>query len=80
MNGLLSLRPLWVLMATVFVDMVGFAMVLPLLPFYATRFGASPMDIGFLVAAYSVAQLLSAPLWGRMSDRSRSSKRTSACH
>lgn len=69
MNGLLSLRPLWVLMATVFVDMVGFAMVLPLLPFYATRFGASPTVIGFLVAAYSVAQLLSAPLWGRMSDR-----------
>jgi multidrug resistance protein len=69
MQGILSLRPLWVLMATVFVDMVGFAMVLPLLPFYAKDFGASPTDIGFLVAAYSVAQLLSAPLWGRMSDR-----------
>ena len=69
MNGLLSLRPLWVLMATVFVDMVGFAMVLPLLPFYAKDFGASPTVIGLLIAAYSVAQLLSAPLWGRMSDR-----------
>ena len=69
MKGLLSLRPLWVLMATVFVDMVGFAMVLPLLPFYARRFGASPWEIGILIASYSVAQLLSAPLWGRMSDR-----------
>jgi multidrug resistance protein len=68
-NGLLSLRPLWVLMATVFIDMMGFAMVLPLLPFYADRFGASAWEVGLLIAMYSVAQLLSAPLWGRMSDR-----------
>ena len=69
MKGLLSLRPLWVLMGTQFIDMVGFAMVLPLIPFYARRFGASPREIGLLIATYSAAQLLAAPLWGRMSDR-----------
>jgi MFS family permease len=63
------MRPLWVLMATVFVDMVGFAMVLPLLPYYATRLGASPFLIGGLVAAFATAQLLTAPFWGRFSDR-----------
>jgi MFS family permease len=64
-----QLRPLWVLMATVFIDMVGFTMVLPLLPFYATRLGASPTMIGFMVATYACAQLATAPLWGRLSDR-----------
>ncbi|HBL25907.1 MAG TPA: hypothetical protein DD490_03630 [Acidobacteria bacterium] len=64
-----TLRQLSVLMATVFADMVGFTMVLPLLPFYATRCGASPTLVGFLVAAYALAQLLTAPLWGRASDR-----------
>jgi multidrug resistance protein len=64
-----SFRALWVLMATVFVDMVGFAMVLPLLPYYATRLGASPTVIGMLVATFALAQLLTAPMWGRFSDR-----------
>lgn len=65
----LELRRLWVLMATVFVDMIGFLMVLPLLPFYATRLGASATTVGLLVAAFSVAQVASSPLWGRVSDR-----------
>jgi multidrug resistance protein len=69
LTRLATLRPLWVLMATVFIDMVGFTMVLPLLPFYATRLGASPTVIGFLVATYACAQLATAPLWGRLSDR-----------
>lgn len=64
-----TLRQLSVLMATVFVDMVGFTMVLPLLPFYATRCGASATVIGLLVAAYAFAQFVTAPLWGRASDR-----------
>ncbi len=65
----LSLKRLWVLMVTAFVDMVGFALILPLLPLYATRYGAEPFLIGLLMAAYAFAQLLTAPLWGRLSDR-----------
>ncbi|HEX6535453.1 MAG TPA: MFS transporter [Gemmatimonadaceae bacterium] len=64
-----SMRKLWVLMFTAFVDMVGVLMIIPLLPFYAKRFGASGLEIGVIVAMFSVAQLLSAPLWGRVSDR-----------
>lgn len=60
---------LWVLMATAFVDMLGFAMVFPLLPFYAKDLGASPFTIGLLISSFSIAQLATAPLWGRISDR-----------
>ncbi len=56
-------------MATAFVDMMGFAMVFPLLPFYATELGASPALIGWLIASFSIAQLATAPVWGRLSDR-----------
>jgi multidrug resistance protein len=62
-------RKLTVLMVTAFVDMLGLIIVYPLLPFYATRMGASALMVGALVAAFSVAQLLSAPVWGWMSDR-----------
>ncbi len=58
-----------VLMATAFVDMIGFAIVFPLLPFYALRFNADVWLIGWLIAAFSVVQLASAPLWGKFSDR-----------
>lgn len=58
-----------ILFSTVFVDLVGFGIVLPLLPFYADRFGASGLEIGLLVMVYSLAQLFMAPLWGRLSDR-----------
>lgn len=60
---------LWVIMVTGFVDMVGFLVVLPLLPFYAKRYGADPAMVGYLVGAFAFAQLASAPLWGRLSDR-----------
>ena len=60
---------LWVLMATAFVDMLGFAMVFPLLPFYAEDLHAAPFTIGILISSFSVAQLATAPLWGRLSDR-----------
>ena len=56
-------------MITAFVDMVGLLMVLPLLPFYAKEMGGSGLWVGILVSAFSLAQLLSAPLWGRVSDR-----------
>lgn len=56
-------------MVTAFVDMVGLLMVLPLLPFYALKLGGGGLVVGVLVSSYAVAQLLSAPLWGRVSDR-----------
>ncbi len=64
-----TLRQLSVLMATVFVDMVGFLIVHPLLPFYAESLGATATMIGLLVAIFAAAQLLSSPIWGRLSDR-----------
>ena len=56
-------------MITAFVDMLGLAMIIPLLPFYATKLGASATIVGILIAAFSIAQLASAPLWGLFSDR-----------
>jgi multidrug resistance protein len=69
MTQRLSLRRLWVLMATVFVDMLGFLMVMPLLPFYTRRLGGDATTVGLLVAAFSFAQLATSPFWGRLSDR-----------
>ena len=63
-----SLGRLWALMALVFADMVGFLIILPLMPLYADRLGASAFLIGAMVSAYAVASLAMAPLWGRFSD------------
>jgi len=64
-----SFRKLWVLFLNAFVDMLGYAMVFPLLPLYALRLEASPTVIGLMVASFSVAQVAASPLWGRFSDR-----------
>ncbi len=53
----------------VFVDLLGFSLILPQLPYYAESFGASQVTIGLLVASYAAAQLVGAPLLGRQSDR-----------
>src|SRR5689334_4918483 len=53
----------------VFVDLVGFGLVIPLLPFYAERFTASPLAMTALFATFSLMSFLTAPLWGRLSDR-----------
>ncbi|HTT79270.1 MAG TPA: MFS transporter [Stellaceae bacterium] len=53
----------------VFIDLVGFGLVIPLLPFYAVRFGATAPEVTWLLATYSLAQLITAPFWGRLSDR-----------
>ena len=51
------------------VDLIGFGIVLPVLPFYATDFGAGGLHTGLLYSTYSLVQLVMAPLWGRISDR-----------
>src|SRR5512146_760719 len=53
----------------VFVDLLGFSLILPQLPYYAESFGATPVIVGLLVASYAAAQLIGAPLLGRLSDR-----------
>lgn len=58
-----------VLMATAFVDMMGLFIVLPRLPFYALRFGGHGLAVGLLLSSVAIAQILSAPVWGRISDR-----------
>lgn len=62
-------RSLLVLFLTVFIDLVGFGMVIPLLPFYGAQFGATPGQIGLLAGVYSFMQFLMAPMWGTLSDR-----------
>ncbi|MDB4878920.1 MAG: multidrug resistance protein [Gemmatimonadetes bacterium] len=61
-------KKLWVLMTTAFLDMVGLLMVIPLLPFYATSLGQGGAVVGMLMSSFAVAQLVTAPMWGRMSD------------
>ena len=58
-----------ILFLIVFVDLVGFGLIIPLLPFYAERFGASPQVVTILLAIFSLMSMISAPLWGRISDR-----------
>src|SRR5258705_10874507 len=63
-----SAGKLAVLMVTAFMDMVGVLMIIPLLPFYAKTMGAGGFVVGLLVSSFSIAQLLMAPVWGRLSD------------
>ncbi len=60
---------LFVLIITNFVDMVGLLMIIPLMPFYARELGGGGLVVAILMSAFTAAQLLSAPLWGRFSDR-----------
>jgi len=62
-------KPLAIIFLTIFVNLVGFGIIIPLLPFYAQTFGASPLVIGLLFASFSLSQLLAAPLLGDLSDR-----------
>jgi DHA1 family tetracycline resistance protein-like MFS transporter len=58
-----------ILFVIVFVDLVGFGLVIPLLPFFAERHGAAPETVTLVMATYSAAQLFAGPFWGRLSDR-----------
>lgn len=53
----------------VFLDLVGFGMIIPVLPFYAKRLGVSPSQVPLYFGLYSLGNLVGAPLWGTASDR-----------
>jgi DHA1 family tetracycline resistance protein-like MFS transporter len=62
-------RSLILILIFVFVDVLGFSLILPLLPYYAEAFGAAPTTVGLLLGANALAQLVGAPIIGRLSDR-----------
>lgn len=64
-----SNKRLFAIFLVVFIDLLGFGLILPLLPYYAETFGASDFQIGLLVAVYAAAQFIATPLLGRLSDR-----------
>ena len=67
--GRVGRSPLAIVFVTVLLDLVGFGIVIPLLPLYAQGFGAGPVAVASLLAVYSAMQFLFAPSWGRLSDR-----------
>jgi len=58
-----------ILFLIVVIDLIGFGVIIPLLPFYAEYYQATPAQVGLVMATYSLAQFIAAPVWGRMSDR-----------
>jgi MFS transporter, DHA1 family, tetracycline resistance protein len=62
-------RYLFSIILVVFIDLLGFSLIIPLLPYYAQTFNASDITIGLLLASYAAGQLIGAPLLGRASDR-----------
>ena len=62
------MSPLVIIFVTVFIDLLGFGIIIPLLPFYAETFGASALVVGLLSTSFSLMQFLFAPVWGRLSD------------
>jgi MFS transporter, DHA1 family, tetracycline resistance protein len=61
--------PVAILFMAVLVDMLGFGIVIPVLPFYALEMGAGPLQVTLLIASFSAMQMAASPLWGRISDR-----------
>jgi DHA1 family tetracycline resistance protein-like MFS transporter len=66
--NLRRISPLVAIFCTVFVDLIGFGIVIPLLPFYSEHFQASPQVVTLVLATYSFMQFIFAPVWGRLSD------------
>ncbi len=60
---------LLIIFLTVFIDLIGFGIVLPLLPSYTKHFGASGLEVGIIMASFSAMQFIFAPMWGALSDR-----------
>jgi multidrug resistance protein len=63
------MSPLVIIFVTVFIDLLGFGIIIPLLPFYAESFGATALAVGQLGTSFSLMQFLFSPIWGRWSDR-----------
>ena len=63
------MRGLLIVFLTVVIDLLGFGVVLPLLPRYGERLEAGPATVGMLMASFSAMQFLFTPVWGRLSDR-----------
>ncbi len=61
--------PMGIIFLTIFLDLVGFGIVLPLLPRFAAEYQAEKWQIGLLMATYSLMQFFLSPVWGRLSDR-----------
>lgn len=62
-------RSLALLFLAVFIDLLGFGIIIPIIPFFLKSLGGTATDLGWLLASYSIAQFLLAPLWGRLSDK-----------
>ena len=62
-------KQLLIIFLVVFIDLLGFGMVIPILPYYAKTFGASGVEVGWLMMSYSAMQFLFSPFWGRLSDK-----------
>jgi MFS transporter, DHA1 family, tetracycline resistance protein len=63
------MQPTTIIFLTVFIDLLGFGIIIPLMPFYAETFGANALTVGLLNTSFSLMQFLFAPFWGRLSDR-----------
>ncbi len=63
------IKALLPILGITFIDILGFSMLIPLLPYYVTHFGASPFVVGVLFSVFSLCQLISGPIWGNVSDR-----------
>jgi DHA1 family tetracycline resistance protein-like MFS transporter len=63
------MSPVTIVFITVFIDLLGFGIIIPLMPFYAETFGGTAVTVGLLMTSFSLMQFLFAPFWGRLSDR-----------
>src|SRR5271155_2412185 len=62
-------KKLFIIFVTVFIDLVGFGIIIPMNPYLAKVFGAGPLEIGLLMSIYSLMQFVFSPFWGQLSDR-----------
>src|ERR1051325_7176147 len=69
-HSVMNRRPsVLIIFLTVFIDLIGFGIVVPLVPLYGRQFGASSLLLGIIIASYSAMQFVLSPIWGRLSDR-----------
>lgn len=63
------IRKLLPILGITFIDIIGFSMLLPIMPYFVTHFGMSALVVGILMSTFSLCQLISGPIWGNVSDR-----------